>query len=499
MSKARNLNRRGFLKLAGAFAFSSSVPSWARAHGVLVNDVHSQLNPTWVSKVIQVQSRESLQELIRHTRKEGKAISFCGSRHAGGGQQFASNSLLADMTRMNRVLNFDQEKGLLEVEAGIRWPELLLYLERAQQDRQHPWGISQKQTGGDHLTIGGALSANAHGQGLKLKPFISDVESFTLINSTGQELVCSRDSNKELFRTVIGGYGLFGVIHSITLRLVRRRKVQRIVEMIGIEELDGKVESCISRGYPYGDFQVNIDTQSKSYLQNGIFSGYQLVDQASLIAEEDHALSELEWFNFVLGAHVNKHETFEAYVKFFQSSNGHVNWSDVWQSGPYMLNYHRVIDRRLHEPQKATEILTEVYVPRKDLATFFEDVRADFIKNNVDLIYSTVRFIEQDNESFLPWAKNTYACVIFNLHTVHTPDGIEHAASALKRLIDLAIKYGGSYYLTYHKYASQEQVLTCYPQFPEFLKSKLNHDPDELFQSDWYRHYKQLFGVTVKP
>jgi hypothetical protein len=30
----------------------------------------------------------------------------------------------------------------------------------------------------------------------------------------------------------------------------------------------------------------------------------------------------------------------------------------------------------------------------------------------------------------------------------------------------------------------------CYPQFRRFLRLKMEHDPDEVFQSNWYRHYR---------
>ena len=68
-------------------------------------------------------------------------------------------------------------------------------------------------------------------------------------------------------------------------------------------------------------------------------------------------------------------------------------------------------------------------------------------------------------------------------------------ALAFRALIDLGIKYGGSYYLTYHRFATKEQVEACYPQFKEFLELKVKHDPNEMFQSDWYRHYKKMFGL----
>jgi len=126
-----------------------------------------------------------------------------------------------------------------------------------------------------------------------------------------------------------------------------------------------------------------------------------------------------------------------------------------------------------------------------------DEVREDFRKNNVELIYGTIRLIEKDQESFLPWARQSYACTIFNLHTEHTPEGIAHSAEAFRRLIDMAARRNGTYYLTYHRYARREQVLACYPQFPQFLQLKRKYDPAERFQSDWYRHYKTMFKDAV--
>jgi len=170
-----------------------------------------------------------------------------------------------------------------------------------------------------------------------------------------------------------------------------------------------------------------------------------------------------------------------------------VYWSDTHQLSIYPENYHREIDAKLHAPYPATEIITEINVPRTMLSEFFDEVRADFRKNKVDLIYGTVRLIERDDESFLAWAKQSYACTIFNLHTVHSPEGVQRSADAFRRLISMAAKRGGTYYLTYHRYASREQVENCYPQFPEFLQFKKKYDPDERFQSDWYRHYRSMF------
>ncbi len=373
-------------------------------------------------------------------------------------------------------------------------PQLLEYLNNAQDGQDYPWGIAQKQTGADMLTIGGTLGANAHGQGLRFKPFISNIESFVLIDANGDARNCSRVENPELFRLVIGGYGLFGVVYSAKLRLIPRKKVRRIVQLINVEQVIPTFEKCIAEEYAYGDFQFNIDEKSDEYLQSGVFSGYQTVPMSTPILKSTGHLGEKDWLDLVYEAHVDKKLAFAKYSNYLQSTSGRVNWSDAWQTSTYVANYHSIIDRRLHSEHKATEVLTEIYVPKNTLADFIGEVRAHFLKNDINLIYSTVRFIEKDDESFLPWAKESYACIIFNLHTVHTPEGIEHSASAFRRLIDLAIKYGGSYYLTYHKYARRDQVLACYPQFKQFLDLKLKYDPQERFQSDWYRHYKKMFS-----
>ena len=65
-------------------------------------------------------------------------------------------------------------------------------------------------------------------------------------------------------------------------------------------------------------------------------------------------------------------------------------------------------------------------------------------------------------------------------------------------LIDIGLRFGGTFYLTYHRFASREQLLRAYPQFPYFLAAKTQYDPDELFQSDWYEFYRRLFSEEIQ-
>ncbi len=68
-----------------------------------------------------------------------------------------------------------------------------------------------------------------------MAPFISDVESFHLLDGSGVLHRCARNKNEELFRLAIGGYGLFGVITRVCLRLSPRKKLRRKVELIDVD------------------------------------------------------------------------------------------------------------------------------------------------------------------------------------------------------------------------------------------------------------------------
>ena len=90
-----------------------------------------------------------------------------------------------------------------------------------------------------------------------------------------------------------------------------------------------------------------------------------------------------------------------------------------------------------------------------------------------------------------------FACIVFNLHVDHDPAGIAKAQRDFRWIIDRALARGGSFYLTYHRWATREQVLAAYPQLPDFLRAKLALDPAERFQSEWWRHVRDRVCVCT--
>jgi FAD/FMN-containing dehydrogenase len=462
-----------------------------------VNDIHSELNETAVEEVVPVESQEDVQAAVARAAARGTPIAIAGGRHAMGGQQFCAGGLLLDTRSLDQVVSFDAESGIVDIAAGIQWPELIAQLAALQPGPTQRWGIRQKQTGADRLSLGGALAANVHGRGLALRPIVGDVDSFVLVDADGEARTCSRDENAELFRLAIGGYGLFGCITSIRLRLVRRQTLERIVELRRLDELMPLFDARMRDGFLYGDFQFTIDPDGDDFLTRGVFSCYRPLEEEREPPVGQKALSHDDWQRLLLLAHTHKRKAFEVYAEHYLATSGQLYYSDAHQFADYTDGYHHDLDARLGAAARASEMITEIYVPRDRLVEFMETVASDFRANDTEVIYGTIRLVEPDDETFLAWARERWACIIFNLHTVHTPDGLERAADAFRGLIDRGIERGGSYYLTYHRWATREQVETCYPQFTDFLRKKLEHDPDERFQSEWYRHYRQMFADAL--
>jgi FAD/FMN-containing dehydrogenase len=465
-----------------------------RDRGVSCNDVHSRLNSSEARQTVVASTVEESVRTLSRARKRGWQVAIAGGCHAMGGQQFCEGGLVLDVRGMNRVLGLDAGTGLLHVEAGIAWPDLIRGYIKLQHGGSTQWGIRQKQTGADRLTIGGALASNIHGRGLRLPPFIADVESFELLDARGELIRCSRTENTELFRLVIGGYGLFGIVVAATLRLVPRQKVQRVVRMLDVEQLSEAFADRIREGYTYGDFQFCTAPDGNDFMRRGVFSCYHPVEADTRIRDDQLRLSGAKWEHLLYLAHRDKRAAFREFSDFYLASSGQIYWNDTHQLNLYLEDYHEALDVRLGVTVPSSEMITELYVPRDRLSAFMDDVRRDFFSHHVDLVYGTIRLIERDDESFMPWAREPWACVIFNLHVEHSQAGIAPVRDAFVRLIDHAIAHGGSYFLTYHRYARRDQLLQCYPEFPELLRHKRRYDPDELFASDWYRHCKALVG-----
>lgn len=113
-----------------------------------------------------------------------------------------------DASRLDRILSLDAVRGLLEVQAGTRWPTIAAELRP---------GDARANVRTTMPTVGESVCRNAAGpDGM---PAVSHVASLTLAMPDGELRRVSRRRDPELFALVVGGQGLFGVLYSVTLRI----------------------------------------------------------------------------------------------------------------------------------------------------------------------------------------------------------------------------------------------------------------------------------------
>ncbi|MCP3917984.1 MAG: FAD-binding oxidoreductase [bacterium] len=139
---------------------------------------------------------------------------------------------ILDTRRLDRMLEFDAERGIVSCESGVSLASLLALVV------PHGWFVPVCP-GTKHVSIGGAVAHDVHGKNQReAGTFGCHVERLVLWRSDGQRLDCARDENAELFAATIGGLGLTGLILSVELRLQRVTSAQFDVQRVRCTGLD---------------------------------------------------------------------------------------------------------------------------------------------------------------------------------------------------------------------------------------------------------------------
>tara|TARA_X000000368_G_scaffold66146_3_gene47411 strand:+ start:41048 stop:42379 length:1332 start_codon:yes stop_codon:yes gene_type:complete len=139
-----------------------------------------------------------------------------GAGRSYGDQALVSDGLMISLTQQDDATNLEvHNSGLISVKGSMTIGELL--------DATLPLGwILPVIPGSQHITIGGALAADAHGKNHWHQSSIASCcEELNVMISDGTIIRCNREIENQLFWATIGGLGLTGLITSATLRLQR--------------------------------------------------------------------------------------------------------------------------------------------------------------------------------------------------------------------------------------------------------------------------------------
>ena len=154
--------------LAVRSPYASTIPD--QSSGTIVNDVHSKLNRTHVDSIIRPESVEQLAGSSRSSHGPGQGCLHRRRPSRDGRTAVRRGGLLVDTRALNRIVSFDVERGHIAVEGGTQWPADHRPSESGADGGGPQWGIYQKQTGADRLSIGRRAGVQLSRAGSQLKP-----------------------------------------------------------------------------------------------------------------------------------------------------------------------------------------------------------------------------------------------------------------------------------------------------------------------------------------
>lgn len=446
-------------------------------------DDASRLNQTDVAQIVTLAdvagdtfaAQRELAALIVKARREGLRISIAGARHTMGGHTIYPGGIALDMRGFN-AMQLD-DSGILRVGAGAMWSEVIEYLD--------PRGFSVAiMQSNNAFTVGGSVSANCHGWQHNRPPIASTVEAFLLLKADGTTVRCSREKNAELFSLALGGYGLFGVILEVELRVVPNERYRVDRHVMPADAFPAQFASiavgAADAAMAFGRLSVAAD----AFLEHAITSVF-VRDPAG-----DGALPPLH----EPGLRSLTRTVFRGSVGSEYGKK--LRWELEKTFGQHLAGRHFSRNQLLNEPvdylsrsDATTDIVHEYFVPPEQFTSFLEQLRRIIPEHGGDLLNATVRHVLADDDTFLRYADRELLAIVMLFSQERTPEG-EVAMEAMTRdLIDASLACEGRYYLPYRLHAMPEQFHAAYPQARAFFELKRKHDPDEIFQNRFYTTY----------
>jgi len=137
-----------------------------------------------------------------------------------------------------------------------------------------------------------------------------------------------------------------------------------------------------------------------------------------------------------------------------------------------------------------TDIIQEYYIPVESFVPFMDRFREILLAGKMNVLSSTVRYVSPNATPTLAYAPRRPAFAIIQMSNVGLSEDAQARARAVtQQLVDAALQFGGTYYLTYQPYPTADQLHRAYPNARRAFERKRFYDPEELFSSQFYETY----------
>lgn len=467
---------------------AEAYPAWLSQQRGTVNDA-SCLNRTPVYGVARPRSADELRRALRFAQSHGLSVAVAGTQHSMGGQASHPRALVLDMREMAGVA-VDDTASTVRAGAGATWRQVL--------ESVHDHGLAVTAMPSiDVLSVGGTLSVNAHGADFRTGSLASTVRSLTVMTADGTVRTIDREHGGELFRAVLGGYGLFGVILEAELDLVPSemyRLRQRTVPTADFVEL---FERSIVPDERNRLMYAHLSTSPSSFLDEAIVYTYERLDTAEpvppLREDQDSGVARLvlnvarhggmgqrvKWASQkhllprVRACHESRNEALRAAEACLVSRN------------QAMYNGLGLLRNRL---TRYTDVLQEYFLAPDQLTPFLQEARETLRSHDAQLLSASIRVVH-DADVTLDYARGDRLSVVLYLSQEVSAAGNRDMAELNRALIESALRHEGTFYLPYQQHYTQAQLRRAYPMVDDFFALKRRHDPGLLFMNGFYATY----------
>ncbi len=453
----------------------SAVSTTPKLTATAINDA-SKLNNTQVAAIFQPTSIAEIQTIIQTAKQHRQKISISGARHSMGGQIAYPDSLHLDMSKFDQIqYNSDQT---ITVQSGATWKQVQLELGK--------YGRAVRVMQDSNIfTIGGSLAVNAHGKDSRFGSLIESVNYFKLINAEGQEITCSRTENPELFRAVIGGMGIFGVLTEVNLKTTENTTYAYTVIHKPQSEMISFMESQIQRPtLEMIEAQMSVD--QSNYLNEAQIYYFDRIDTDPKILDDVSGENSI-WLRKLV------------YRTSRQSNWGkQFRWAMQKQIGPLLdpskisRNSSMAAPFRTLEldAPETTDILQEYFVPIDKIDEFWSIYKTLLLKHQVQLINVTVRRVKPDREALVSYATDEMYAFVSYYKIPKDESGYHQMSQFTQEMMNALNQMNAKFYLAYKGYYTKAQIYQMYPNLGQLFKLKRKYDPQEIFYHKWYAEFQ---------
>ncbi len=427
------------------------------------------------SQIYKPTSIQELQQIVINNKKGiVHKISIAGAKYSHGGHTMIDNGIYIDMKYLNNIIWLDINRKLIKIQVGIIWKDLLSFLD------QYNLSVAEMQSY-HNFSVGGSISVNCHGRGLKYGTIADTIISMTVLLSSGQILTIDLEgSYSDLFRAVIGGYGGIAIIIEVVLKVDNNYPIKRKVFKTGRNELIEFIQKKIMNKKNKIVF-YNAQIYPKN--ENKVVHILWYKTKTPLTCT--NRLIQGNYYSMLLAQCVRRVDLFKLLrsdIEPIYLTKNKVVWKNY---EIYDVNDVKMITKMI-----STDILQEYFIPIHYLHIFLNYFFRIIKEWNVNIINISLRYVRKSSISILNYAAHVdRIAVVIYINIYNTKSSIEYASKWTNLLISKTILLGGQYYLPYVPFANINLFRRAYPSWSIYNKIKLKYDPNNIFSNQFLEKY----------